>query len=45
METNIEISIQTGYIKNKDLFVTPAEANRLPDNKVCYYVLEVKVNH
>lgn len=35
METNIEISIQTGYIKNKDLFVTPAEANRLPDNKVC----------
>ena len=35
METNIEISIQTGYIKNKDLFVTPEEANRLPDNKVC----------
>lgn len=35
MEINIEISIQTGYIKNKDLFVTPEEANRLPDNKVC----------
>ncbi len=35
METNIEISIQTGYIKNKDLFVKPEEANRLPDNKVC----------
>ncbi len=35
METNIEISIQGGYIKNKDLFITPDAANRLPANKVC----------
>ncbi len=35
METNIEISIESGYIKNNDLFVTPSEANRLPDNKIC----------
>ncbi|MDD2519125.1 MAG: ribonuclease J, partial [Bacilli bacterium] len=35
METNIEISIQSGYIKNKDLFITPEEANRLPNNQVC----------
>lgn len=35
MDTNIEISIQGGYIKNKDIFITPEEANKLPDNKVC----------
>ncbi len=35
METNIELSIQSGYIKNKDIFITPNEANRLPDHKVC----------
>lgn len=35
MDNNIEISIQGGYIKNKDIFVTPEEANRLPDEKVC----------
>ena len=35
METNIEISIQGGYIKNKDIFVSPEEANKLPDNQVC----------
>ncbi|MFA5603983.1 MAG: ribonuclease J [Bacilli bacterium] len=35
METNIDISIQSGYIKSKDLFVTPEEANRLPANQVC----------
>lgn len=35
METNIEISIQGGYIQHKDVFVTPEEANKLPDNKVC----------
>jgi len=35
METNIEISIQGGYIKNKDIFITPEEANHLPSNKVC----------
>ena len=35
METNIEISIQSGYIKNKEIFITPEEANRMPSNKVC----------
>lgn len=35
MENNIEISIEGGYIKNKDIFVTPEEANSLPPNKVC----------
>lgn len=35
MDTNIEISIQGGYIKNKDIFITPEEANKLPDSKVC----------
>ncbi len=35
MENNIENSIQGGYIKGKDMFVTPAEANKLPPHKVC----------
>ena len=35
MDNNIEISIQGGYIKHKDIFVTPEEANHLPDNQVC----------
>lgn len=35
METNIEISIQGGYIKNKDIFISAEEANKLPDDKVC----------
>ena len=35
MDNNIEISIQGGYIKNKDIFVTPDEANHLPPGKVC----------
>lgn len=35
METNIEISIQGGYIKHKDIFVSAEEANRLPDGNVC----------
>ena len=35
MENNIEISIQGGYIRHKDIFVTPEEANHLPDNRVC----------
>lgn len=35
MENNIEISIQGGYIKNKDIFITADEANHLPPNKVC----------
>lgn len=35
MENNMEISIQGGYIKNKEIFVSPEEANHLPPNKVC----------
>lgn len=35
MENNIEISIQGGYIKNKDIFISAEEANHLPPNKVC----------
>lgn len=35
MENNIEISIEGGYIKHKELFVSPDEANRLPSNKIC----------
>ncbi len=35
MDTNIEISIKDGYIKNKGIFITPEEANHLPNNKVC----------
>lgn len=35
MTTNIEISIEGGYIKNKGIFITPEEANSMPDHKVC----------
>ena len=35
MTNNIEISIEGGYIKNKDIFITPEEANSMPDHKVC----------
>jgi len=35
MDNNLEISIQGGYIKNKDLFITPDEAVHLPPHKVC----------
>lgn len=35
MENNLEISIAGGYIKQKDVFITPEEANNLPPNKVC----------
>ncbi len=35
METNIEISIQDGYIKNKEIFISPEESNNLPSKKVC----------
>ncbi len=35
MENNIEISLNCGYIKHKDLFITAEEANRLPSNEVC----------
>lgn len=35
MTQNIEISIEGGYIKNKGIFISPEEANRLKDNEVC----------
>lgn len=35
MNNNIEISIEGGYITNKEIFITPEEANNIPDNKVC----------
>lgn len=35
MDNNIEISIEGGYIKHKEIFVTPEEANQLNPNKVC----------
>ena len=35
MENNIEISIQDGYIKHKEIFITPEESNSLPGEKVC----------
>ena len=35
MDNNIEISIQGGYIKHKDIFVSADEANKLPDKNVC----------
>ena len=35
MENNIEISIKDGYIKNKDIFISPEEANHLEPHQVC----------
>lgn len=35
MNNNMEISIEGGYIKNKEIFITPEEANNMPDNKIC----------
>ena len=35
METNIDISIQSGYIKYKDIFISPEEARNLKPNEVC----------
>ncbi len=35
MENNIEISIEGGYIKHKEVFVTPEEAKKLPPEKIC----------
>src|SRR5574344_657720 len=35
MDNNIEISIQGGYIKHKEIFISPEEANALPSDKVC----------
>ena len=35
MENNIENSIQSGFLKKDNAFVSPNEANSLPDNQVC----------
>ena len=35
MQNNIEISIEGGYIKHKDIFIEPEEANKLPSDKIC----------
>lgn len=35
MENNIDISIQGGYIKNKEIFVSADEANHLKPENVC----------
>ena len=35
MENNIDISLKEGYIKHKEIFITPEEANRLDPSKVC----------
>lgn len=35
METNLEISLNSGYISHKEIFVTPEEANNLPPSEVC----------
>ena len=35
MENNLEISLESGYIKHKEIFITPDEANRLPNDEVC----------
>ncbi len=35
MNTSIEIAKDCGYIKDKDIFITSDEANRLEPNKVC----------
>ena len=35
MINNIEISIEGGYIKHKDIFITPEEAAKAPSDKIC----------
>ena len=35
MENNIDISVKGGYIIDKGIFITPEEANKLPNDKVC----------
>ncbi len=35
MENNIDISLKEGYIKHKEIFITPEEANKLKPNQVC----------
>ena len=35
MTTNIDIAIECGYIKDKDIFITSEEANKLAPSQVC----------
>ena len=35
IQRGLEISLASGYIKNKEIFVTPEEANSLPNSEVC----------
>ena len=35
MNNNIEIALECGYIKDKDIFITGDEANKLEPSKVC----------
>ena len=35
MNTNIDIAIECGYIKDKDLFISSDEANKMDPSKVC----------
>ena len=35
MENNIDISVKGGYITDKGIFISPEEANKLPNDKVC----------
>lgn len=35
MNNNIEIAIECGYIKDKDIFISSDEANKMPPSKVC----------
>lgn len=35
MENNLSISIEGGYIKNKEIFISADEAKHIPDNKIC----------
>lgn len=35
MNTNIEIALECGYIKDKDIFISSEEANKMEPSKVC----------
>lgn len=35
MENNMDISLNEGYIKHKEIFITPEEANNLEPHQVC----------
>lgn len=35
MNTNIEIALECGYIKDKDIFISSEEANKMDPSKVC----------